>query len=435
MKSFPDYKTIIDRVRLDVSSLIPDLNPANLFGSFIRAITDSCGGRHYDNVLLLQQLENEQFPETCSGDALERWAGYEGIVRHGGNVATGKITITGTVGKSIGVGVGYRSESNNVYTVTDGGTIAQVVSSITITRVGNLATAVTSTDHELSSEVTLFIDGAVETEYNGSHVITVTDDDKFTFEVLGAPATPATGTITATGDYVGVTLESQDTGTGVNVIAGLKMSLIITQAGINTDAYTQFGAIAGGTGAESNPALYLRVLSSRSNPVANFSVGAITKACLDVSGVTRVLVKRITPAVGDVTVLFVRDGDEGSIIPDASELLTVKTRLIEDLPAQSAEADLYVLAPTPVTTNYTFSAIYPNTPSMQDAINANLEAFYRDKVTFDTDVSEDAYSSAIIGTIDPTNGDILNSFTLTSPSGDVSVSSNEIGVIGTVTMP
>ena len=71
---------------------------------------------------------------------------------------------------------------------------------VTITRVGAVATAV-STAHGFYTKSKVTIAGAVQVDYNGTFTITVVDANTFTYTVANAPATPATGTITATGNY------------------------------------------------------------------------------------------------------------------------------------------------------------------------------------------------------------------------------------------
>lgn len=69
--------------------------------------------------------------------------------------------------------------------------------SVTITRTGGTAT-VTHTSHGLATADIVVIRGADQPEYNGSHTITVTDVNTYTYTVSGSPATPATGTINST---------------------------------------------------------------------------------------------------------------------------------------------------------------------------------------------------------------------------------------------
>lgn len=69
--------------------------------------------------------------------------------------------------------------------------------SVTITRSGSTAT-VSHTGHGLATNDKVVIRGANEQEYNGIHTITFIDVNSYSYTVSGTPATPATGTITAT---------------------------------------------------------------------------------------------------------------------------------------------------------------------------------------------------------------------------------------------
>ena len=128
---------------------------------------------------------------------------------------------------------------------------------------------------------------------------------------------------------------------------------------------------------------------------------------------------------------FLRDNDD-PITPDANEILDVKNQLLTIKPAFMADSDLFVLAPTLVSTAFTFSAMLPDTSSMRDAINANLDAFFAEDVEFETAVTEDAYRAAIQTSID-SSGNALETFTLTTPTTDISVSVGEIAALGVVT--
>lgn len=66
-----------------------------------------------------------------------------------------------------------------------------------ITRSGTTATVTTATAHGFSTGDVALIAGAAETEYNGEFVVTVTGATTFTYDVVGSPSTPATGTITS----------------------------------------------------------------------------------------------------------------------------------------------------------------------------------------------------------------------------------------------
>jgi uncharacterized phage protein gp47/JayE len=429
--NLPSLGDIINRIRADIVALIPSIDPT-IFGTWVRGFTDSNAGRHYDNVRLIEQLQKELFPQTAAGADLDRWAQYEGITRFAATVASGNAAVTGVASTIIPAGTSFRSEAGNLYTAPAAATIsARTVSVSSLTRSGSTVTAVTTSGHEFGSNMSVTIAGAVETDYNGTFAITVLSATSFSYEITGTPTSPATGTITAACDCATLGLTSDNSGQDQNLANGAILNLTSPIAGVDTVAYVQFAGIIGGQDQETDAALLVRVLQSRSNPVANFNVAAIEKQMLSIQGVTRVLVKRITPRVGAVTCLFVRDNDD-NIIPSASEVNEVRAAILEILPATSDEDDVIVTAPTPVTTNYTFIAISPDTTTMRAAIEANLEAFYTDEVDFETTITQDKYRAAIINTIDPETGDTLDSFTLSTPTGDINIGTDEIGVLGSV---
>lgn len=64
-----------------------------------------------------------------------------------------------------------------------------------ITRSGGTATVTTPVAHGLATGAQVWIFGANQVEYDGVHVVHVTNATHFTFPVSGTPATPATGTL------------------------------------------------------------------------------------------------------------------------------------------------------------------------------------------------------------------------------------------------
>ncbi len=94
---------------------------------------------------------------------------------------------------------------------------------------------------------------------------------------------------------------------------------------------------------------------------------------------------------------------------------------------------MIVNAPTAVNVDFTFTALSPNTTSMQNSINTSLEQFFREDVNVGENITEDSYRSAIQSTVDSETGEKVESFTLSTPSGDISISSGQLGILGTVT--
>ncbi len=66
---------------------------------------------------------------------------------------------------------------------------------VSITRSGSTATVTTSAAHGFVTGNSTTISGAVETDYNGTFVVTVVTSLTFTYTVPGTPSTPATGTL------------------------------------------------------------------------------------------------------------------------------------------------------------------------------------------------------------------------------------------------
>jgi uncharacterized phage protein gp47/JayE len=276
--------------------------------------------------------------------------------------------------------------------------------------------------------------GANEVEYNITATITVTALNVFTYEVSGTPATPATGSPVVTTDSASVAIESVEFGQDTNQDAGTQISFSSPISGVDSTTRVQFGAIGGGTDLQSDEDYRVEVIDAYRNPISTFNVAAIERKVKEVSGITRVFVEEITPAVGQVTVYFTRDNDD-NIIPDASEVNTAKDKLLEIKPAHVDDSDVIVAAPTGVVVDFTFSALSPNTSTMQSAVTANLQALFRDDTTVGADLLRVAFEGAIFNTIDPDTGISVASFTLSTPVADVPISSGELPVLGNVTYP
>ena len=139
-------------------------------------------------------------------------------------------------------------------------------------------------------------------------------------------------------------------------------------------------------------------------------------------------------ALGQVVTFFMRDNDDDPI-PTASEVLDVKAQLDGISPANTSFSNNIVNAPTPIVTAYTFTELNPNTPTMRDAITANLEQFHEEEAEVSVTVTEEQYRAAIQNTIDPNSGDSITTFTLSAPSGDIDIEFGEIATLGVVTYP
>ena len=128
-----------------------------------------------------------------------------------------------------------------------------------------------------------------------------------------------------------------------------------------------------------------------------------------------------------------RDNDADPI-PNATEVAAVDAVIQAIRPANSDTADVIVAAPGETSTDFTFSAIVPDTATMRTAVEASLAQFFAEVPTVGVNVDEDGFRSAIFNTVDTTNGDKITSFTLSAPAaGDIVIASGFIGTLGNVT--
>ena len=427
-------KEVVQRAKTDVKRELTGSNP-ELKNSWLYALVTSYANRVYDFYLSLNQAIKQTFWDTSTGTFLERQASWFGVEKLAATQSAGNIVATGTATTAIPVGTLYQTSTSLQFETTAAATIsASVVSVSGITRSGTIVTATTTSNHGLSSFVAVTIAGAVETEYNGAQTIQVTGLDTFTYTVSGSPTTPATGTITAAFTAANIPVQSLAFGVGNNLILDAELTLQSPISGADDSSYVDFGEIGGGTDQEAQDDFRPRFLDRVQNPVALFNVAAITAKAKEINGVTRVFIYEITPAVGQVTIYFMRD-NEASPIPTSSEVLTVKTRILTIKPANTDDDDVIVTSPTAVPVAFTLTALTPDTATMRTAITANLQQFFMESTTVGVNIDEDAYRSAIYNTIDTVTGDRVSTFTLSGPSGDVTIASGEIGTLGAIAYP
>ncbi len=429
----PSSATEIDqRMKVDVTRELPNSNPF-LKNSWIGALVTALANRVFDFYFALKRAQLESIPDTAVLN-LEQWASIFSITRLAATVAAGRITLTGTVGGTVVKDdTIWTSSDGKQYIATDGGVIAlQSLSVATITETGGVATLTTDDNHLLSSNVLITVTGAVQTEYNLTGVAcTVTGAKTLTYAVTGSPA-DATGTILLGFTSVSVPVNSVDFGASENQLADVIISLQSPVVDVDDNAGVDFGALGGGTDQEIDSSIRARMIDKIQNPIAHFNVADITAAAKAIAGVTRVFVQEVTPAVGDVTIYFMRDNDLITI-PDSSEVATVKAAIDAIKPANSHTNDVVVAAPTPIATAYTFTAISPNTATMKTAIENSLKQFYAERTEVAVTIVEEAYNAAIFNTVDLVTGEELVSFTLSAPSADITIAATQIGTLGNVT--
>ncbi|MCW8932174.1 MAG: baseplate J/gp47 family protein, partial [Gammaproteobacteria bacterium] len=296
---------------------------------------------------------------------------------------------------------------------------------------GGLAT-VTATSHQMATGFDVTISGANETDYNGTFTIEAVSADTFTYSVPSGTASPATGTIIAQSLRAIVFIEANIGGINGNLSANETLDFVVTNPNLNSETAVIYSGLTGGADEETIPDFKSRVLDFAREPIAPFNVPNIkNKIKESVPTATRVFVNEITPAAGQTTIYFVLDG-QPSIIPSSGTLTTAKTALEDIRPAVVDVADVFVLAPTLVPTDFTFISISPSTQTMRDAISANLEYLFRNTEE-GVNITEAEYENVLLNTIDTVTGATLDSYVLSAPVGDITILSGELGTLGNVT--
>jgi len=429
---YPESRTeISNRMKTDVQNQLPNSDPF-LRASFIWTLIIAYSGVIFDLYSVIQDLQNELFPDTASGDFAERWGNFKGITINPAFGAKGKANATGILDTVIPVDTSLQTADGKQYSTNDDYKITEYTINVdSIVRNGTTATVTTLSEHNYASNLNVTISGADQSEYNITASIIVTGLKTFQYEMTGTPTTPATGTIQSTATFADLNLSSIDFGLATNVDGGNALTLVTPIAGIDSTAYTEYEGLSGGADAETDDQYRNRYIDAYQNPIAHFSVADIEAKAKTQPGVTRVFVASATPDAGQCEVLFMRDNDENPI-PNAEEINEVKDLLLTIKPVEMEDVDLIVLAPTPVIVNFTFSLLDPDTTAMRNAIEANLEQFFKEVPEVGIDLAEDGYRSAIYQTIDPETGQFVRAFSLSTPTGNISIATREIAILGDI---
>ena len=280
------------RSKADVQRELQQSDPY-LKNHWLLAIVVANANRVFDFYINLKRAVRELFPDTATGTFLTRWAAIWGKTLTPASQANGNVVLTGLDGYTAPAGTSLTTAAG-IYTASESATLAaQTITVSSITRAGTTATVTTASDHGLANNVRPTISGSDQSEYNvASAVITVTGADTFTYEVVGSPVSPATGTITASYTSASLPVTSDEFGADTNLLSGVELRLQSPIIGIDDLAVVDFGQIGGGTDQEDDESLRSRMLDRIQNPVAHFSQFDIVDRAKEVAGVTRVFVNQ-----------------------------------------------------------------------------------------------------------------------------------------------
>jgi uncharacterized phage protein gp47/JayE len=412
-------KQVSQKAKVDVKRELAQSDPF-VARSYLGAIISGISNRVFEFYAALVAVELESNPFTAVTN-LVRWASVWGVTRLVGQTASGSIWVDASqtgVGSNVPLGTAMISSDGLDFSTQSAATLAigSIAVSGQISHVGGVATVTVGSAHGLASNALVTITGATQAGYNlVDAVITVTGLLTFTYVVNVATVTPSTGTPLV--GYSGATIpvNASDSGDASNLSADATLSFVTPIASVETSGLVTFGEVIDGLDIETDDALRSRLLDLIQNPVTPFNAANITAEAREISGVTRVFVEEKTPAIGQVTVYFMRDEDDTSI-PTSPQVTEVKDQILLIKPADISDTDVIVTAPVAQTTNFVFSSITPDTTTMREAITANLTDYFKETPDVSVAVVEDAYRSVIFNTIDPATGLRITAFTLAGPT-------------------
>jgi uncharacterized phage protein gp47/JayE len=342
----------------------------------------------------------------------------------------------------------------------DGDIVTRVTGAITILRrsvLKILGRAYAGACHLLYGNIEFNKDQTFITTANAEHL----ERHAAEYGITRTAATKATGTGTATGTD-GITIpastELQSTtgivyltdaavviASGVATLAitakvagedgnddsGIVLTFVSPISGVTTTVTTTT-ALDGGADEETDEALRERVLARKRQPPHGGASFDYEQWMLEVSGVTRSWAIDQYQGIGTIGCAFVRDNDD-DLIPSPAEITTVENYILSHpdpitlvTVGKPVTAILYMITLTKKSVNLTLS-ISPNTADVQTAIESKIE----DIILSEGGPGQTIYLSQISAAISAATGEDRHSIDF--PTDDITASTNEVHVPGTIT--
>ena len=430
MFNVPDNREqVYNSLANNVKSNLPNSNPWKR-KSWIRAVLIGFAGLIFDFYQALLQALDAFFDDTTYGVYLKRKASIYGLTINPALKASGYISFTGTPSTIIPIDTPLVNSSGKIYkTLAQVEILNTVLSVSSLSYDNNIATVVCTTPHYLGTGMEVDISGATPSELNGLKNILVIDAFTFTYPTDTSGTGTATGTIEVEVDIAYVEVESDVEGYDNNMDSGDTLTVQSSIIGLDGTAYILVSGIGGGADQESEDDFKQRYIFRKQNPVTNFNDIAIIVEAQKITYVKRVFVQKCTPAVGQVTIYFLKAENE---FPSPIEVGQVKTAIDAIAPSNTDSADIFVDAPTPLVVDFVISGLSPYTATMKQSVINRLEAYFYNKTIPGRSISVNELISVIQTTIDIDTGDTVQSFALASPSATVTPLSNEIPILGSV---
>lgn len=445
----PDEQNQVRQAQSNVRAELPNLDPSTEKANFITGIVVGFAKAVHHFMMALQNFANRQVhPQTATGPVLFRgwWTQLTNLSRRPITAAEGHIVATGASNSIIPADATLSVNSVSYRVLSSTTILNNTFRPSSLIFNNGQAIFETTSDHGLTTGLVVTIDGAIDPVFNGEYEITVTSGNEFTYTPSTSPTGVSGANVIASSVHGRAPVRAETKGQISNIDGGT-ISFDDVIPGVNSTALIDFGGIAGGAELEEQEDFRDRLLDALASTLGAYTDSEIRDIVKGVPGVTRVFIRKaqINPAPGwpfegQVKVLFLRDNDANPI-PSAQEVSKVKQTIVEKiLPANSAEEDLIVVAPTADPIDIIIGALSPDNASMRLAIIRQLQQYFDENISIGADLPKrrhknlmlDDLKCAVNGTVDLETGQALDSFSITEPTADVVLDPDSLAMLGKV---
>lgn len=314
--NFPENeKQVSDRIKTDIQEQLPDFDVFFKM-TVVSILADSYGLRAFDIYRNLKILIDQMFPNTATGEYLERWGVFKNIPRNPSTKSSGSITIEGAAGINIPVNTQFQSAEGLAFLSTAAVDTMQFIASVSsVTRTSTTVTVtLVDSSQPIATGLTFTLSGADQAEYNVTQTMVVIGLNQFTYDIASSPATPATGTMQVAFEAASVPIESIAFGQEQNLASGNNISISSSISGLASTGFVQFAGVDGGTDIENDEDYRDRVIDAYQNPVAQFNKNQIKRVVRSIPGNTRVFIQTPDTFLDPITHLIQITNFEGAAI-------------------------------------------------------------------------------------------------------------------------
>lgn len=425
----PTITQLFDKLKADLYAKFPTINQSKI-NTFHNALMYSIAVRLKDGYNVADDIVLQSFLTTATGTTLEKRAAEFGVTRNPATQAEGFVNFGGLVDKIIPVNTIVKTSDNLTYETQSQVQIAEFTNAgMAISYDNNVATIVFSENHNLSTNIQITVSGATETALNGTFDISLVDATTIQYDITVGTSGNDTGDLTynlARGYVI-----SDEYGADQNQSYSVPLTLDNPIAGVNNEVGIEFSSLGGGADVETDEGIRYRALQKKQNPATNFNIATVTNVLLELSWVSKVFILPATPARGKATIYILK---EGNVEPSDQEIDLAKAQLEPYVPINNVIGDILFEKPTIVAVDFDFASVSPDNASIKTAVENNLKALFEEKGNLGQSITQVEYTRAILSSVNPDNPkEIIEDYTLTSPTGDLIANSDEILTLGVVT--